>query len=138
PLSLHDALPISRDLIRSTDSGGGRFRFRHPIVHRAVYQAAGPAWRLAAHARVAAALEELGAPAITRAVHVERSAPIGDQAAVALLTEAGEQALVRAPASAARWFGAAARLLPEDERFLEHRLALLARRAAALGSAADV
>ncbi|TMK97012.1 MAG: hypothetical protein E6G34_12830 [Actinobacteria bacterium] len=129
---------LAHDLIRSTDSGGGRFRFRHPIVHRAVYQAAGPAWRLAAHARVAVALEKLGAPAITRALHVERSAPIGDQSAVALLTEAGEQALVRAPASAARWFGAAARLLREDESFLEQRLALLARRAAALGSAADV
>ena len=47
---------------------------------------------------------------------VERSARQGDEAAIALLREAGEAASARAPASAARWFGAALRLLRRMRR----------------------
>ena len=36
---------------------GRRYRFRHPIVRRAVYEGTGPGWRLAAHARTADALK---------------------------------------------------------------------------------
>ena len=128
---------LARDLIRAGESGA-RFRFRHPIVQRAVYAAAGPAWTLAAHARVAAALTARGASALARAIHVERSASIADEQAIALLSSAGEQALASAPAAAARWFGAAARLLPQEDSFAERRLELLARRAAALGTAGDI
>ena len=49
-----------------------------------------------------------------RAHHVERSARAGDAAAVALLREAGRAAWQRAPASAARWFAGALRLLPAN------------------------
>lgn len=125
---------VNSGLIRATDTAR-RFRFRHPIVRRAVYQGAGAGWRLGAHGRVAAALEARGNPASARASHVERSAEPGDGAAVALLTEAGQETILRAPVSAAHWFEAALRLLPSDETHREHRLQLAGQRATALGIA---
>lgn len=128
---------LKQDLIRTAE-GPRSFRFRHPIVRRAVYELAGPGWTLAAHGRAAAALEARGATAVTFAHHVEHSAQVGDEAAIAVLTRAGEQAAVRAPSSAAEWFGVALRLIPEGGDNLQRRLGLLAQRAAALGSAGDV
>ena len=40
-----------------------RFRFRHPLVRRAVYESTPAGWRLGAHERTARALEDRGAPA---------------------------------------------------------------------------
>jgi DNA-binding CsgD family transcriptional regulator/tetratricopeptide (TPR) repeat protein len=128
---------LERDLIRASDSPL-RFHFRHPIVRRAVYELAGPGWTLGAHTRAAAALEARGAAITTLAHHVECSAEPGDEAAIAVLTRAGEETTSRAPASAAEWFGAALRLIPERPDNLQRRLGLLAQRAAALGSAGDV
>ena len=91
-----------------------RYRFRHPLVRRAVYDAAGETWRLEAHARAAAALEERGAPAAARAHHLEQCALPGDEAAVAVLIQAGLEAAPRAPAGAAQWFVAALRLLGDS------------------------
>src|ERR671916_235765 len=105
-------------------------RFRHPLLRRAVYDAAPPAWRLAAHERVAAALQERGAGASVRAFHVEKCARPGDTAAVALLRDAADAAADTAPATAARWYAAGARLLPCAER--ERRAELLGRMARAL------
>ncbi len=124
---------IAVRLVRSTDTPV-LFRFRHPIVRRAVYASAGETWRAGAHARAAALLDRRGAAPLARAHHVERSAVRGDEDAVAVLTAAGEAAAPAAPATAARWFEGALRLLPEtadDGR----RLALLGPLAAALGSA---
>ena len=135
-LALIDQL-LRRDLIRSADTPG-RFRFRHPIVRRAVYESAGPAWRLGAHARAAAELEARGASPASRAHHVERSAQVGDEVAVALLVQAGEEAAPRAPASAAGWFAAALRLIPERPDTKTRRLELLVRKAAALGVVGNV
>jgi DNA-binding NarL/FixJ family response regulator len=90
-----------------------RFLFRHPLVRRAVYEACAPGARLAAHERCANALAAQGAPATMRAHHVEHAARHGDLAAVGVLREAGELSAQRAPASAARWFELALRLLPE-------------------------
>jgi ATP/maltotriose-dependent transcriptional regulator MalT len=101
------------DLLRTTDVPR-RFRFRHPLVRRAVYEEAAPAWRLGAHERCAEALAARGAHAASRAHHVERSAREGDTAAVAVLREAGEQAARLAPASAAHWFAEALRLQPAN------------------------
>jgi ATP/maltotriose-dependent transcriptional regulator MalT len=103
---------LRRDLARATDVPR-RFRFRHPLVRAAVYHGALGAWRLGAHERCAGALAARGAPAAERAHHVERSARRGDTAAVQVLREAARAAAQRAPASAARLYGAALRVLPE-------------------------
>ncbi|HEX8103199.1 MAG TPA: AAA family ATPase [Solirubrobacteraceae bacterium] len=110
---------VQADFVRETDMPR-RFRFRHPIVRRAVYEATRGGWRIGAHERVSEALAARGAPASARAHHVERSARHGDVAAIAALREAGRDVRSQAPATAARWFAAALRLLPAgapvDER----------------------
>ncbi len=114
--------------------GAGRsFGFRHPLVRRAVYDAAPPGWRLAAHERAAAALAARGADPAQRAYHVEHYARPGDEAAVELLAEAAAGAANTAPATAARWYAAALELLPYDED--ARRARLLAPMARALASA---
>ena len=126
------------DVVRHTDVPR-RFRFRHPLVRRAVYESTPGGWRLGAHERSAEALQARGAPASARAHHVERAARHGDAAAVATLREAAEATAQRAPASAARWLGAALRLLPEDAPAQERVELLLARSEAlaAIGRFAD-
>ncbi len=125
---------LNTDLVRAT-SQPRRFRFRHPLVRRAVYEEAGGGWLLAAHARAAEALLARGATPAQRAHHVERAARPGDLAAVELLAAAAEEAGPVAPATAAGWYEAALRLLPEDARHVERRLGLLAARGQALVSA---
>jgi ATP/maltotriose-dependent transcriptional regulator MalT len=123
---------LARDLVRPTDVPR-RFRFRHPLVRRTVYETAPGGWRLDAHERCAAALEERGASPVARAHHVEHAARQGDAAGIAVLRDAGLASRLRAPASAARWFGAALRLLP-DSAPIEERGALLMSRAEALAA----
>jgi ATP/maltotriose-dependent transcriptional regulator MalT len=124
---------LQLDLLRPTDVPR-RFRFRHPLVRRAVYESTAAGWRLAAHERCAEALAGRGAPASARAHHVERSAREGDTGAVAVLREAGEEAVRLAPASAAHWFAEALRLLPATAP-AEERIELLVARARALTAA---
>ncbi|HET7450857.1 MAG TPA: AAA family ATPase [Gaiellaceae bacterium] len=121
---------LQRDLIRSTDVPR-RFRFRHPLVRRAVYEATPGGWRLGAHERCARALAAHGVSAAARAHHVQRSAREGDADAVVVLRAAGEEAARLAPASAAHWFAEALRLLPPTAP-PEERVDLLVARAAAL------
>jgi len=121
------------DLIRTTDVPR-RFRFRHPIVRRAVYETTAGGWRLGAHERCAEALTARGAAAAARAHHVERSAREGDLAAVAVLREAGEATARLAPESAARWLGGALRLLPQAAP-TQDRVELLLARCWALAAA---
>ena len=123
---------LALGLIGSTDVPR-RFRFRHPLVRRAVYESAPGGWRLGAHERAATVLGERGAPATARAHHVEFAARQGDQAAIGVLTEAGSAALNRAPASAAGWFSAALRILPAAAPD-EQRVGLLVSRARALAA----
>jgi DNA-binding CsgD family transcriptional regulator len=120
------------DLVRPTDVPR-RFRFRHPLVRRAVYESTPGGWRLSAHERTAAALTERGAPVAARAHHVELSARPGDADAVAVLREAGEAAAQRAPATAARWFESALRLV-SDNVAPEERVELLLARAGSLAA----
>jgi ATP/maltotriose-dependent transcriptional regulator MalT len=123
---------IRRDLVRATEVPR-RFRFRHPLVRRAVYDAAPGGWRLGAHERTADALAARGASAAARAHHVEHAARYGDTAAIAVLKEAGMAALQRTPAVAARWFAAALRLLPDGASPPE-RIELLGALAGALAA----
>jgi DNA-binding NarL/FixJ family response regulator len=121
---------LKLDLVRETEVPR-RFRFRHPLVRRAVYESTPGGWRLGAHERSAETLTARGASTVERAHHVERSARQGDAAAVATLREAGDAVAQRAPASAATWFGHALRLLP-DAAPAEARVELLLSRARAL------
>jgi DNA-binding CsgD family transcriptional regulator len=119
---------VGADLV--TPTGHGRaFRFRHPLVRRAIYDRIAPAWRLAAHERAAAALERRGAAATVRAYHVERSAHVGDEAAIAVLCDAAGTAGLASPAEAAHWYAGALRLVREDDRL--RRTGLLAQLALA-------
>jgi DNA-binding CsgD family transcriptional regulator len=128
---------VERDLIRP-DHTPARFRFRHPIVRRAVYETAGAGWRLQAHRRARAALEDRGMPPTVLAPHVERSAYVGDEVAADLLVRAGKALVAQAPASSARWFDAALRLTPVRDANTGHRLELMTERAMALGWAGEL
>jgi DNA-binding NarL/FixJ family response regulator len=121
------------DLIRQTEVPR-RFRFRHPIVRRAVYESTRGGWRLGAHERCAEALAAQGAAMAARAHHVEHSARQGDLRAVEVLRKAGEATARLAPESAARWFGSALRLLSHTVP-AEDRVELLLARAGALAAA---
>jgi DNA-binding CsgD family transcriptional regulator len=117
-----------------------RYRFRHPLVRRAVYDTTAEGWRLGAHARAAQALEEQGGSLIARAHHLERCAQPGDAEAIGVLLGAGAAVAPRAPAAAAGWYAAALRLLPEDAGSAGQRLGLLVALAqcqAATGLLAD-
>jgi ATP/maltotriose-dependent transcriptional regulator MalT len=116
---------LRRDLVRSSELPR-RFRFRHPLVRRAVYEAAPGGWRLRAHERAAEALATRGASPAERAHHVEASARRGDTAAVALLRQAGKATAPRAPAGAARFYAAALRLLPDSAPANERLVLLMA------------
>jgi ATP/maltotriose-dependent transcriptional regulator MalT len=126
---------LDLDIVRPTDIPR-RFIFRHPLMRRAVYESTGGGWRLAAHARAAAALEAAGRAPAERAHHVEHSARPGDEAAIDVLLQAGRAAAGRAPATAARWFGAAQRLLPSAD--VERQVTVLVQLASARRSAGDL
>ena len=117
---------LALGLIRSTDVPR-RFRFRHPldapggVRGRARRLAAGRARALRPRARASAAHPRPRARTTSSTRHATATT-----AAVALLREAGAAAASRAPASAARWFGAALRLLPDDAP-AEQRVGLLHR-----------
>ena len=128
---------VVQDLIRP-DESGRNFRFRHPIVRRAVYESAGPGWRLTAHARAAAALEQRGAAPELRAHHVERSARVGDELAIAVLTKAAQANAWRAPMTAAGWYESALSLLPDQESSAQRRMELLLQRSMALAAAGQL
>ena len=104
----------ARDIVRPASAG--RLRFRHPLVRRAAYDCAAAGWRLGAHARIAAHLAEVAAPAALRAHHVERSAPFGDQAAITTLVDAAREVAAHAPATAAHWLEAARDIMPAPDR----------------------
>jgi DNA-binding NarL/FixJ family response regulator len=106
---------LQREIVRATDLPR-RFVFRHPLVRQTVYESAGGGWRLAAHRRADAELASRGASAAERARHVEQAAVQGDEDSIALLLEAGDAAAPRAPSAASRWYAAALRLLPADDR----------------------
>ncbi|WP_280413652.1 helix-turn-helix transcriptional regulator [Nocardia asiatica] len=117
---------VASQLVQATRVSG-RLAFRHPLIRHAVYEQIGYGWRRAAHRRAAVALAARGADLSIRAHHLEHSSTIGDEEAIAVLSEAGRGAAARAPLTAARWFRAALRLLSAeapDVRRLELVIAL--------------
>jgi ATP/maltotriose-dependent transcriptional regulator MalT len=126
---------LAADLVRPT-SVPRRFGFRHPIVRQAVYQSQRAGRRLAAHARAAEELAARGASASERAGHVEHAAAQADAAAIAVLLEAGDETLGRAPAAAGRWYEAALRLLPGGAR--EQQVEVLVKLASALRASGEL
>ena len=125
---------LACDLVRPTQDPR-RWRFRHPLVRRAVYESAGGGWRLGAHGRAAALLARCGATPAERAHHVARAAQAGELAAVELLERAAQDTATTAPATAAEWYESALRLLPPRPDHDPQRLALLRARARALAAA---
>ena len=84
-----DALVAAGLVSASAGVAAREFAFRHPLVRRAIYDAVPPAWRLAAHERTAAVLEQRRAAPAARAYHVARFARPADDHAIALLAEVG-------------------------------------------------
>ena len=117
------------DLVAPTHTG--ELRFRHPVMRRAVYAETPAGWRRAAHARAAREFARRGLPALVQAHHVERSSGAGDRHAIDTLTAAARQSAARAPATAARWYAAALRRLPDGPEHADRRLELLAGLASA-------
>ena len=125
---------VAADLVRRTDDVR-RFRFRHPIVRRTVYETVGPGRRLAGHARAVAGLERDGAGPVALAHHIEQSAARGDGAAVAVLVQAAAEVGARAPQTAVHWL-TVARSLARGPQECE-LLGPLARALAGAGRFAD-
>ncbi len=113
---------VERDVLRRT-AVARRYAFRHPLVRHSVYEGAGEAWRLAAHARAADALAALPGALVARAHHLERCAAPGDAEAAAVLERAAHRSAARAPAVAASLFAAALRTLTGEDG--DRRLGLL-------------
>ena len=125
---------VERGLLR-VDELSGLPRFRHPVVWRATYHHVGEGRRLALHARAAEILQMGGAAPGTRAPHVARSARPGDRESADVLAAAGSEAIIRAPALAARWFDQALRVLPDQLEDQPRRQVLLLQLAVALSAA---
>jgi ATP/maltotriose-dependent transcriptional regulator MalT len=125
---------VAAGIVRA--EGGRRFRFRHPLVHRAIADSVPPGRRLEAHERAAAALAAAGAAPAVRAHHVAEFARPGDEESVALLLAAAAGAERTAPRTAARWFAAALALLPHDDT--GRRAEIVGPMAAALAAAGDL
>ena len=94
---------------------GLRIQFQHPLVRSAVYYGATPPARRAAHAALAAALNDPKA-LVARAWHLAAAAQGEDEAVASVLEQAGLEARRRSGhVAAARAFERAARLTPDHE-----------------------
>jgi len=73
----------AHDIVRPT-GWCGRFQFRHPLIRVVAYGLTAPGWRLAAHARIAAHLASIGAPAANQASHSHSAASPSDHTTTAI------------------------------------------------------
>ncbi|MEU9134204.1 LuxR family transcriptional regulator [Kitasatospora sp. NPDC048540] len=123
------------DLLRPGGPAGG-LTFRHPVLGHLVHHRIAPGLRLHAHRRALALLEARQAGAAARARHAEHALLGGDRPnLVAVLAEGAAEVYASAPATAARWLGAALAALPAAGPGAEHRVALGLDRCRALTAA---
>ena len=116
-----DALEPAEDL--GLVELGATIRFHHPLVRSAVYEAAPPSERRAAHRALAEALATSGSPEL-RAWHLAASAIEPDETVAAALEEAAGTARERRGLiAAAAALEQAARLSPDPARALDRSLA---------------
>ncbi|HEV3359938.1 MAG TPA: LuxR C-terminal-related transcriptional regulator [Pseudonocardiaceae bacterium] len=117
---------------------GTRFRFRHPLVRAATYQAAGVTWRTTAHRLAERYLRSCGGPLPLRAHHAARAAQYGDIEAATILAEAAAATVDLTPASAANWAERALQILPDRPDLSRTRLELRVLLATALGRCGEL
>jgi DNA-binding CsgD family transcriptional regulator/TolA-binding protein len=86
---------------RVLEDDGDRLRFRHDLIHEAIYEDLPASVRLALHREAGRRLAAAGAEALQVAEHLARGATPGDAEAIAWLTRAAGDAAPRSPAAAA-------------------------------------
>jgi len=114
---------------RVLEDDGERLRFRHELIHDAIYQDLAGSVRRALHREAGQRLAQAGAPALQVAEHLARGATTGDTDAVTWLTMAARQAAARSPDVAADLLDRAAGLMAPGD---PGRDGLLAERATSL------
>ncbi len=115
-------------LVQDATERVGRFRFAHVLVHQTLYLGIGPARRTRAHARVAAAMEDLGGrePGELAYHYLAGITSTTAHRAIHHARVAGKRALeVSAPKEAVRWYTAALNALPPPRDDIEHARLLL-------------
>ncbi|SDJ12072.1 regulatory protein, luxR family [Frankineae bacterium MT45] len=126
-----DSLVAKKLLAKAADGG---YRFVHPMMKEALYDAIGDAERRGMHAVAAEMLMQrrhtgIDVDIFDLATHISNSISERDPAAAAVAIEAAEAAWSRSPLLAAEWYHRAADLLPTDS---EERIAVLIREAEGL------
>lgn len=124
---------IRRDLVHPVVRGQ-YFAFRHPVVHRAIYNHSELSWRVDMHLRADEALCTRGASPFERAPHVEQWIRHGDLAAVDILDEAARAVAFTDPGKASAWLTTALRALPQQPRFEAQRARMMILLAEARGA----
>jgi DNA-binding CsgD family transcriptional regulator len=110
---------VDLDLIRS--GSGPALAFRHPLVRSVVYGRTDPVWRMGAHRRSLSRLTAVGAPASSRARHIEQGAIVWTAELAAVLEQAGHESMSTSPLSAAHWFSVELGLMPKTADFAARR-----------------
>jgi DNA-binding NarL/FixJ family response regulator len=114
---------------RVLEDDGERLRFRHDLIHEAIYEDLPASVRLGLHREAGRRLAGAGAEAVAVAEHLARGATPGDAEAIAWLTRAANQAARRSPAVAAelleRAIGLADPADPGRDRLLVDRAGAL-------------
>ncbi|MBR7834889.1 hypothetical protein KDL01_16570 [Actinospica durhamensis] len=114
-----DAL-LAADLVRPVGSSG-QLCFRSLMTRWVAYASTPGGSRFGAHLRALSVLQARGEAPDTCAVHVERCARIGDLESVRGLMDAARLTASSRPLTAAYWYAAALRLLPDAAAHRELR-----------------
>ncbi|HET6749023.1 MAG TPA: AAA family ATPase [Actinomycetes bacterium] len=114
---------------RILEDDGDRLRFRHDLIHEAIYLDLPASVRLALHREAGRRLAASGAAALRVAEHLARGAEVGDAEAIAWLTTAAREAAPKSPTIAAdlleRAVGLSEPADPGRDRLLAERASTL-------------